>query len=161
MNKFQEVYDNNRRLDSIFIERYCQVTDYDKMNCIEFLVELGEFINETKVFKYWSVKSPSKDKMLDEFADCVNMMLYFFNINNMKLEDFPEHIKEENTLDIINYLYQEGTLLFDHNHDPEFLRSLFSNLIYLGHNIGFSDEDIIDGIKKKQEVIEERLNSEY
>ena len=34
------------------------------------LVELGEFANETRCFKYWSVKGPSpKEVILDEYAD--------------------------------------------------------------------------------------------
>lgn len=161
MNKYQEVYDNNKKLDDAFIEKYNQTIDYDKKNCIEFLVELGEFVNETKVFKYWSVKSPSKDKMLEEFADCMTMVLYFYNINDMTLDGLPKPIKKNNKLDIINYLYQEGTLLFDHLHDQEFLRNLLSNLLYLGYSFDFSDEEIIDSIKKKHIIIEERLNSEY
>ena len=31
---------------------YSEKAEYYKKNCIEILVELGEFINETKVFKY-------------------------------------------------------------------------------------------------------------
>ena len=160
MKNYQEVYDSNTKLDSVFIERYKNSPDYEKKNCIELLVELGEFTNETKVFKYWSVKEPDKEKMLDEFADCVTMMLYFFNINKMTLDEMPEHIEEENKLDIINYLFKEGTLLFDNNHNPEFLKNLFVNLIYLGHSFGFSDEEIIEGIRKKQEVIAGRLKDE-
>ena len=42
MNKYIEIYEKNKKID-------------------ESLVELGEFANETKVFKYGSIKSP-KDK---------------------------------------------------------------------------------------------------
>ena len=40
------------------------------------LVELGEFANETRCFKYWSLKGPSpKERILDEYADGLHFLL--------------------------------------------------------------------------------------
>lgn len=80
MSDFEKIYLNNKRLDDIFMEKYEKTEPqlFEK-NCLEFLTELGEFANETKCFKYWSIKKPKKDEMLEEFADCITMILYFFN----------------------------------------------------------------------------------
>ena len=62
MNEYRRIYENNKRLDIIFFERYKNTPDFFKKNCIELLVELGEFANETKCFKYWSEKESNKEK---------------------------------------------------------------------------------------------------
>lgn len=52
-----EIYAENKRLDEIFINRYKESDpEFVRKNGIEFLVELGEFVNETKCFKYWTIK---------------------------------------------------------------------------------------------------------
>ena len=57
----EEVYQRNIELDEIFFNNYGNDNLTFKKNCVELLVELGEFINETKCFKYWSTKEPNKD----------------------------------------------------------------------------------------------------
>ena len=43
---------------------------------LALLVELGEFANETRCFKYWSEKPPSpKERILDEYADALHFFL--------------------------------------------------------------------------------------
>ena len=43
---------------------------------LALLVELGEFANETRCFKYWSYKGPSpKETILDEYADGLHFLL--------------------------------------------------------------------------------------
>ena len=51
--KWHKIYENNIRLDKIYQEKYKDTTDFYKKNAIELLVELGEFVNETKCFKYF------------------------------------------------------------------------------------------------------------
>ncbi len=43
---------------------------------LALLVELGEFANETRDFKYWSLKGPSpKDVILEEYIDGLHFLL--------------------------------------------------------------------------------------
>ena len=43
---------------------------------LALLVEVGEFANETRCFKFWSLKGPSpKEKILDEYADGLHFFL--------------------------------------------------------------------------------------
>ncbi len=61
MNKYIEIYEKNKKIDDIYLEKYGDTEEICNKNILESLVELGEFANETKVFKYGSIKSP-KDK---------------------------------------------------------------------------------------------------
>ena len=102
MDKYLELYERNKKLDDIFYEKY---KDKDNMlyekNCLELIVELGELANESKCFKYWSKKQPNKELVLEEFADCMLMCLYFFNEYNV---DLIEISNIELSDDILKYL---------------------------------------------------------
>lgn len=163
ISSWEDVYANNRRLDDIFIQKYeSQEPEYVKKNCIEFLVELGEFVNETKCFKYWSIKEPKKEAVLEEFADCITMIFYFYGILNIDKISLDETKKYPNNsiLEIINYLYYEGTKLFS-NLNEDLIKGIFTNLIYLSQLLELNEEEILQSINKKQLIIEERLNSNY
>ena len=154
--KWQEIFLENKRLDAVFYDKYQNDVDLYRKNCIELLVEIGEFVNETKVFKYWSIKKPDKEKVLDEFADTITMCLYFMREFKMELDDRYPHSSGD-ILDIINDLYAKTTLLMQNNQD--IIKDIFGNLLYLGERLDFKEEEILDAIRKKHKIIEERLKS--
>lgn len=158
-SEYKRIYENNKRLDVTFIERYAKIENYYEYNCIEMLVELGEFINETKCFKFWSIKGPNKEKMLEEYADCITMVLVFFNLFDLEIEDNYSHIESTNICDIINHLFFLSTTLI--KKEEKVVEDLFGNLLYLGELFGFKEKDIIEAIDKKHKIIEERLNTDY
>lgn len=158
--KWNEVYDTNKQLDKIFCQKYGNTKEIYTKNCIELLVELGEFVNETRVFKYWSVKKIDYDKMLEEYADVLTMCLYFYREFGISIENSYFHIESDNILEVINYLYQKMTLLIDSN-DKALIKDIFYNVLYVGELLNLKEEDILMAIKKKQEIIKKRLNSDY
>ena len=159
---WNKIYEKNKYLDTIFIDKYKNEIDYFKKNCIEFLVELSEFINETRCFKYWSIKEPNEKNVLLEYADVITMVLYFYNDLNMKLDfkKLPKHIDNKNVLDVVNYIYLKGTDLIN-DFCKELVEELFSNVLYLGELFELNEKDILDSINEKHKIIEERLNSDY
>jgi len=161
MKKYKEVYEKNKKLDDIFIEKYEKDQPfYFEKNCLGFLVELGELANETKCFKYWTIKESNRKAVLEEFADCITMTLCFFNVLNLNLENFKEHYKSDNVLEIFNYLYQQGAkLMIKINED--LVKDIFVNLLHLAKLLELSEDEIINAINKKQDKIEQRLNSDY
>ena len=60
---------------------------------LALLVELGEFANTTRTFKFWSNKGPEgKEVMLDEFADGLHFLLSLgidkgFEVDSIEVED--------------------------------------------------------------------------
>lgn len=161
-DRWNKIYERNKYLDTIFIDKYKDTEDYFKKNCIEFLVELSEFINETKCFKYWSVKKPNLDDMMLEYADVITMVLYFYNNLGMKLDinNLPNHIESKNIFDVINYIYLIGTDLIN-NYSEVLVSDILSNVLYLGKLFNLDENEILEFINKKHKIIEERLNSDY
>ena len=157
---WNKLYDNNKRLDEIFMKKYHSDARLLEKNAIELMVEIGEFVNETKVFKYWTTKKPDKDKMLEEYADVITMILTFYGIHNLKIkEDYPK-IEETDILKLIMELYKKAYDFYEYN-DKYILEEIFCYTLHMGALLEFKESDVLDSIDKKQKIIEERLNSDY
>ena len=154
---WNEVYRFNQYLDDIFIERYSESEPrlFEK-NCVELLTELGEFCNETKCFKYWSIKEPNKELVLDEFADCVTILLTFFHHLDLDLTLLPVGSESRDSLLLFNELFQlSSCFMVDINAD--LVKKTFACLIQLGDVLGFTEEEMVSACKKKQEKVKLRL----
>ena len=159
MNNWNNIYNINKKLDNIFLEKYKEDKLMYEKNCIEFLTELGEFVNETKCFKYWTIKKPKREEMLEELADCFTMLMYFYNILNIDIEIFNRK-SDLNILEIINETYMLGSQLYN-NLSKELVNNIFSNLLLIANKLNIKENEIIESITKKQKIIEERLNTNY
>ena len=157
IDAWQKIYLNNQKLDEIFINNY-QVLELDSLNRLEFLVEFGEFVNETKCFKFWSVKKPNQQAILEEYADCITMLLTL--CSGLKIEnpflDLSINQSSEDLLTQINQIYIEGTKLLN-DISKNLVISLLSNLLSLSFNFNFTEEEILDALKTKQAKIDDRL----
>ena len=155
-----DVYKRNIELDGIFYEKYGNDKDVFDKNCIEILVELGEFINETKCFKYWSIKKPNKEAMLDEYADVITMILYFANILKMDVKDYKINSTDKELLELINETYYLCTKIMS-NMTEELIGNILTNTLEIAYLLDIKEDKIINAINKKHEIIYERLNSDY
>lgn len=153
------IYENNKKTDLVYNQKYGDNEEIFRKNCIELLVELGEFINETKCFKYWTIKKPEKDKVLDEYADCILMVLYFYNKLDMEIEESIDKTNMD-LLDLINETYYLSTKIMN-EFSKELMKNIFDNLINIAKLLNYSEEDILNGLQKKEEIVIERLNSDY
>ncbi len=159
MNKWQEIYLNNIKLDDIFLEKYSSEKELYEKNCIGFLVELGEFINETKCFKYWSIKKPDKEKILEEYADCITMSLTF--LNRQSIDNLPKPYNTNNILELLNYIFFEVTKLYNQKENQNLTKQILSDILHIKDYLNIEEKDIIEACQKKQKIILERLNSDY
>ena len=159
MNQFLRVYEENKILDEIFHNLYDNFSkDTIEKNIVELLVEIGELANETRCFKYWSNKGPSeKGIVLDEYADCFLMTLYFCNMVDIDLnESFPE-VENNDIVAQFKNLYIEVCKL-DYNLDRNLIKLILVNLANL---LGFTDEDVISGCIKKIERNKRRFETGF
>ena len=156
--KWNEIYHNNQKLDKIFYDKYQSDSKIYEKNVIEFLVELGEFVNETKVFKYWTIKKADKNKVLEEYADTITMCLTFMREFKEELDDSYLHIETIDILEVINYLYSRITLLMRREN---VIKDIFYNLLYLGNLFEFKEEEVLEAINNKHKIIKNRLESDY
>ena len=159
MKFLEEVYKNNNKLDDIFIEQFSKKDkDMYKKNKLELLVEIGEFANETKCFKYWTNKAPNRDLVLEEFADCIIMTLCLYNYKNLILEDL-EYNKKEDINDNIAYLYKLGSNFY-FNDDKDTLKEILFNLINVASLLNITKDEIVEASLKKIELDTKRMLGE-
>ena len=157
--KWSEIYKENQRIDKIFVEKYKDDNKLFEKNCIELLVEIGEFINETKIFKYWSQKQPNKEKMIEEYADVITMILTFYGLKGLEIKEIPK-LENKDLLDAINELYNLASKLKNY-FEEALIEEIFKYVLYIGNTLNFNENEIINAIKIKQKIIEERLNNNY
>ncbi len=160
MKFLDEVYSKNKELDKIFISKYESIDkDMFRKNKIELLVEIGELANETKCFKYWTTKTPNRELVLEEYADCIIMTLCLYNYYNLELEDI-EYKRIEDINDQIASLYKLGSEIY-FSDNTELLKELLFGLINLASLLKITKEEIVSSSLKKIELDTKRMLGEY
>lgn len=156
---WKDIYNINKELDKIFMEKYKDVDKYYEKNVIELIVELSEFANEIKCFKYWSIKPMNKEEALEEYADCITMALSFYTTYNIDLEVIS-HSNTNDILDLFNILFTNASKLYNEKNEI-LVKQIFSDILYLGDLLGFSLKEKYDACYKKMDIIKQRLESNY
>lgn len=160
MKFLSEVYKKNNILDDIFIDKFSKIDkDMFRKNKIELLVEIGELANETKCFKYWTTKTPNRDLVLEEYADCIIMTLCLYNYYDMELNDI-ECNKMDDVNDIFAKLYQLASSIYFTDNKKELEEVLFY-LINLADLLNISKDEIVESSLKKIELDTKRMLGEY
>lgn len=150
-----------RELDEDIASRH-QVTYQSTFHkrLLALLVELGEFANETRCFKYWSLKGPSeKEKILDEYADG----LHFFLSLGIPLGEVSYSHRYEKSLDLTEQLllvYAEVAELNKH-YDPKRYEKAFGHYLDIIPLLGFTSSEAIDAYKKKLGTNHARQENAY
>ena len=144
---FNDVLESNKELDEMFNTTFPD-DEMVKKNKLELLVEIGELANETRYFKYWSNKPMDMDLVKMEYADCIIITFYFFNIMNISLDEEFKKIMEYDKVDIFGRLYKLASDFY-YSDDKELIKEIFVTIINLGYMIGFNDLDIIDACMTK------------
>lgn len=161
MLKWNKLYEQNKKLDVIFDNKYLEREPFlFKKNCIELIVEICEFANETKCFKYWTNKKTDKEKVLEEFADCMLMTLYFFGYLRTENISFSDIKISNDLLTALNDVISLCTNLIK-NIDEHLVKDIFTSLIYISKKFNLSEDDIIAACYRKIKINEERLASNY
>lgn len=157
MIKYSELYEENKRLEKLFNESYPPNEEIFRKNILGLLVEIGELANETRCFKYWSVK-PMSDKhiVLDELADCIILIFVFLADLNISLDEEFNEPENYDLIDEFIYLYGLCSNIKENN-NKEYIKNIFVNFIYLGRLLNYTDEDIIDACMKKINKNKERI----
>ena len=128
---------------------------------IALYVEVGEFTNEVANFKYWkSNKNISKDKVLEEYVDCLHFYLTLFIFKNVK-EEINEPSKIEDDFDKMTLdLYQSITKMHK-NLNQKTLHESFEIFLAIGKNLDFSWNEVEKHYLLKNKVNFERLKNNY
>lgn len=128
---------------------------------LAFQVELAELANETRCFKYWSVKPASaKSVILEEYVDGLHFLLSIgIDLGEMDLQvgenDYALSLTKQFAL-----LFEQSAQLGKLQSKDEF-QGLFQQYIDLGRKLNFTPEEIEAAYKGKNEVNHQRQNEGY
>ncbi|AXK51313.1 dUTP diphosphatase [Spiroplasma alleghenense] len=130
---------------------------------IAFFVELGEFINEERSFKFWSQKTASpRNILLEEYIDGMHFILSIgieinfdfcgFSLNlPVKLEnlelDYLELIKN-----FSNYAQKKSLKNYE---------KLITSFLLIGTWFSFTEKELLETYFKKNEINFNRQNDNY
>ena len=163
MKEYMEYYQRNKQLDKMYEEKYGSIDSkcYEK-NCLELIVEICEFCNESKCFKYWTIKNPNRELLLEEYADCLSMVFYMFNYYDIEEFDLVDMELNDDIVLMFNEIIRMCTMLMDEdNVNEELLMNIFTYLYHIGKLLGLDDREILDACYMKLGKNIERLNSDY
>jgi len=127
---------------------------------LAFLVETGELANETRCFKYWSLKDASERSIiLEEYVDGIHFIVSLANDLDMDL------VYEVQTSQLS--LTQQFLDVFDcanklnNNFDKINMDLLAKRYLQVGLTLGFNYDDIINAYMEKNEKNHQRQEEGY
>ncbi len=109
---------------------------------LAILVELGELANETRCFKYWSMRSASEQQIiLEEYVDGIHFFLSVaIDLNESDYTLITRDKQQDLTTCFLNVYAKTSQLLT--NYDYLTYRKAFSSYLQLAYNLGFNQEMI-------------------
>lgn len=128
---------------------------------LALIVEIGEFANETRCFKFWSNKGPSKKEIImDEYADGLHFLLSLgIPLHATKFEYKLRKSRKELTTQILE-VYKACIALKSH-FDLKHYEKAFQSYLNLSQAVKMKPQDIIDSYKKKLDVNYNRQHTNY
>lgn len=160
---FEQLFRMQRQLDQhIEVKHGLQQERLLERKILALLVEVGELANETRCFKFWSVKPPAANEtVLEEYVDGIHFLL------SLGLElNIPEHIAiptAQNTHTLTDQFLKvyECISHFQTNISQDTYINMFSQYLILGGLLGFSAEDIKNAYISKNEINFQRQEQGY
>jgi len=132
-----------------------------KKRLLALLVEVGELINETRTFKFWSKKGPSEAAViLDEYADGIHFLLSLGLDLGSQKRDYeitsPTHDLVEQTLVVYAAIHA-----LTENPTAKTLEAAFQAYLNMIPLLGFDDQRVIAGYFQKLGINYTRQQTHY
>ena len=125
------------------------------------LVELGEFANETRCFKYWSVKGPSpKEVILDEYADGLHFLLSLGIPLGVSEYKHYFRVDEKDLTQAILNVYEDALKLRE-EYTVENYAKAFGDYLNIIPLFDYSSEEVIEAYLKKLSTNHKRQQNHY
>lgn len=162
----EKLFEMQEKLDNrIESEHNLQGQELFYKKILALQVEVGELANETRCFKFWSLKSPSEASViLEEYVDCLHFILSIgieTNLQNVKLNKDLNF--ENNTYDTTQLFLNlnEKINIFAKTKSEKNYVDLFEQFILLGNALGFTSEDIGKAYLDKNKINHKRQDEGY
>lgn len=135
--------------------------DLTSSKTLALLVELGELANETRCFKFWSIKGPSlKEKILEEYVDCLHFILSMGLDNGYIIAHLDVQPRETELTEQFQEVFAK-TLAFREKGSQDSYVVLFEDFLSLGYALGFKKEDVFNSYLMKNEINHQRQAEGY
>ncbi|WP_067843383.1 dUTP diphosphatase [Amphibacillus sediminis] len=160
--KWTELYSMQADLDH-YIQTNHQVSSDQLFDhkILALFVELGELANETRCFKYWSVKEPSpKETILEEYVDGLHFIISLGLDSRFKVEHVDHMPFNGDLTDLFNQLYRAIDYFRDDRSQASYL-TVFGLFLTLADQLGFSDHEIQAAYLEKNKVNFQRQDEHY
>lgn len=157
------LYEEQKKLDLLIAKNHnITYAKTRKDRLLSLLVEICEFANETRCFKYWSNKKPSsRDVTIEEYADALHFFLSLgidiqtdFVIYSISSSD--DTSLTEDFL-VLASLYSE----FVAKQDDETYQKAFKKFIDMSQKCGFSWSDVEKAYYQKLKENFKRQENNY
>ncbi|MFS3928473.1 dUTP diphosphatase [Priestia flexa] len=159
----KSLFNMQRQLDQhIETSHNLQNEDLVSRKLLALLVELGELANETRCFKFWSLK-PSADKkiILEEFVDGVHFLLSLgIEWGFDSIEELPVNADKETATEQFLHVFSLLTQLKATVSLEQYIEA-FSSYMGLGEVLGFAAEEVKTAYIMKNEVNFKRQDEGY
>lgn len=158
----KDLYELQNELDQrIFNEHQITREETLTKRSLALLVELGELANETRCFKFWSLKEASSlDVILEEYADGIHFLLSL----GIDLKDRCQEIEE---VEVSGSLSDAFLMVYDLTNilltkfSLENYYTLFGVYLSLAKMLGFNEEDIRNHYLMKNKENHHRQDIKY
>jgi dimeric dUTPase (all-alpha-NTP-PPase superfamily) len=162
--QLEKLFNMQQALDQHIEEKHeLQQEDLFNRKVLALLVELGELANETRCFKFWSIK-PSSEKsiVLEEFVDGIHFILSlgiecgYQNLEyTMNIEPPAVSVSEQFLL-----IYDDVNTFKNSKNDHDF-KVLLESYLQLGAILGITYEEMDKAYFAKNEVNYQRQQNNY
>ncbi|HSU79403.1 MAG TPA: dUTP diphosphatase [Candidatus Angelobacter sp.] len=163
MLNMAELFETQKILDQRIVEtHHLEEQSFVSEKILALLVELGELANETRCFKFWSLKGPSdRPIILEEYVDGLHFILSIgLDFNYEKVELRPESASEITLTRRFLSVYAKIET-FSHTQSVQNYKDVFETFLLLGYQLGFSNEDIVQAYARKNMINHERQEQGY
>ena len=157
-----EMYEKQLELDNEIASNHdISYEETKDKRLLALIVELGEFANATRTFKFWSFKpSESKSRVLDEFADGLHFLLsiglaYNFKIDSLEIESNEKELTEAilSSYHYINEFYNDSSYI-------NYIK-MFEGYLKILATLGYSWQDAYNAYFTKLKENHHRQETNY
>jgi dimeric dUTPase (all-alpha-NTP-PPase superfamily) len=162
--QLEKLFEMQRGLDQHIEEKHgLQNEDLFDRKVLALLVELGELANETRCFKFWSIKpSSEKSVVLEEYVDGIHFILSLGIECGFQNLDYTLDIEPSaaSTTEQFLLIYQVVNKFRDTKSESDF-KTLLQSYLQLGTLLGISYEEMEKAYFTKNEVNYQRQQNNY
>lgn len=156
--------DQQHFLDSKIVEKHKLVLNKDmlKKKIIAFWVELGEYANEEKSFKYWKQgDAGTRGIQLEEYIDGLHFIISIGNQVKFNFDDFAFiSSKMTNNIDCYFAIIEKTTKFVENQNDETFL-DLLNAFLQIAVVQNMSEDELIVTYQAKHKKNQERQVDNY